>query len=195
MKVLRAFIAINLSPEIYQGLKQVAGQLEERLLGAPIRWVPVDNIHLTVRFLGNVSISNLDLLTKILEVEASQHPTFEISAGELGAYPSIRRPRVIWIGIEAPAELNTLQRGIEKEVARLGYAREKRAFSPHLTLGRVSRNADSNDIRKISEVLCNCKVGFLGAVRVRDIHLYRSDLQPGGAIYTRLFTAPLSLSG
>lgn len=191
MNVIRAFIAIDLSPEIYNNLVQVIEQLKERLPSAPIRWVPVKNIHLTIKFLGDVSVSNLELLTKILRSEASQHSPFEFSVGDLGAYPSIHRPRVIWVGVESPQELVTLQRGVETETTRLGYAREKREFSPHLTLGRVSRNATSEDVRRISEVLKNCKVGYLGAARVQDVNLYRSDLKPGGAVYTQLFSASL----
>jgi 2'-5' RNA ligase len=191
MSVIRAFIAISLSPEIYDNLSQVIGQLKERLPGAPIRWVPVKNIHLTIKFLGDVSVSNLELLTKILHSEASHHSEFEFSVGELGAYPSIRRPRVVWVGVEAPPELHALQRGIEAETTRLGYAREDRDFSPHLTMGRVSRGANSNDVRQISEVLSNCKVGYLGAARVQVVNLYRSDLKPTGAVYSELFSASL----
>jgi 2'-5' RNA ligase len=191
MSVIRAFIAINLSPEIYKRLDQVCGDLKERLPGAPVRWVSAHNIHLTIKFLGNVSVSSLEILKRILFAEVGRHTSFEISVGELGAFPSISRPRVVWVGIEAPAELDALQRGVETEMARLGYSREKRAFSPHLTLGRVSRNADSREIHRISDVVGNYKLGFLGATRIQEVHLYRSDLQPGGAVYTRLDSAAL----
>jgi 2'-5' RNA ligase len=192
MSVVRAFVAIDLSPEIRQRLDQVIEQLQERLPGAPVRWVPGKNVHLTIKFLGDVSESNLELLTKILRAESSRHDCFEFSVGNIGAYPSIRRPRVIWVGVEAPPELQALQHGIESETARLGYAREKRQFSPHLTLGRVSRSAAPDDSRRIRQVLSNCKVGFLGAARVQEVFLYRSDLQPGGAVYTQLFSASLA---
>ena len=85
-----------------------------------------------------------------------------------------------------------LQHGVEAEMARLGYAPEERPFSPHLTLGRVVRNATSEEIGRISDVLGKSKVGFLGAFRVQSVHFYRSDLQPGGSVYTRLFTANLA---
>jgi 2'-5' RNA ligase len=104
----------------------------------------------------------------------------------------LRRPHVIWVGIEAPSELAALQHGLEAELARLGYAPEERPFSPHLTVGRVARNASLDDTRHISDVLGKSKVGFLGAFRVQAVHLYRSDLQPGGPIYTRLLTASLA---
>jgi 2'-5' RNA ligase len=195
MSVIRAFIAINISPEIRQRLRVLSGDLQRALRGVPIRWVPVENIHLTLKFLGDVSEANLDLLKKLLTAEAGAHPVFELSAGELGAFPSIRRPRVIWVNIQAPPELATLQRGIDNETARMGYAREERPFSPHLTLGRVSRNANANDIRKISEELVAFKVGFIGAANVNQVHLYRSDLQPSGAVYTLLYSTNLGASG
>jgi 2'-5' RNA ligase len=170
----------------------VLGELKKRLPAAPVRWVTPANIHLTIKFLGDVSVGNLDLLTKMLQAEAGRHPAFEVRVGGLGAFPSNRRPRVVWVGVEAPAELAALQRGVEAEMARLGYEPEPRAFSPHLTLGRVIRNAASDDLRRLSEALERNPVGALGSFRVAAVHLFRSDLQPGGAVYTRLFSANLS---
>lgn len=191
MAVFRAFIPIELPEEIRASLVQVADRLKARLEDVPIRWVPAENIHLTLKFLGDVSNSNYDLLTKILVAEAHNHQPFEMSVGGLGAYPNLRRPRVIWVGVEAPNEMLVLQRSIDTETARLGYATEKRGFAPHLTLGRVSRNATAHQIRALSTVLQDSQVGFLGVARVHAIHLYKSELKPGGAVYTRLFTARL----
>lgn len=192
MSVIRAFIAIHLSPEIRRNLEQVLKDLYSRWPEAPVRWVPAGNIHLTIKFLGEVSTANLALLTKMLEAEAARHATFEISVGGLGAFPSVRRPRVVWVGVKAPPELSALQRGVEAEMSRLGYAPEEREFSPHLTLGRVARNATSDEQPRLSALLGSVKVGFLGAVRVDAVQLFRSDLQPSGAVYTSLFQAPLS---
>jgi 2'-5' RNA ligase len=191
MSVIRAFIAIDLTPEILNRLDKVAGQLKDRLANVPIRWVLAGNIHLTLKFLGDVSLANLELLKKILQAEAARHHGFEISVGGLGAFPSTRRPRVIWAGVEAPQELSAVHSGIETEMARLGYAREEREFSAHLTLGRVSRNTTSAEVRLIGSVLESAKIGFLGAASVNEVHLYKSDLQPDGVVYTRVFTAPL----
>ena len=189
MSVIRAFIAIELSPEIYERLDQVINQLNECLPGMPIRWVPSKNIHLTVKFLGDVSVANLEMLENIILSEANCRPPFEVSIGELGAYPSLRRPRVIWVGVKAPPELTGFQHGVETETARLGYTPEKRAFSPHLTLGRASRNANSEGVKEIGLVLGDCKVGFLGATRIKSVYLFRSDLKPGGAVYSKLYSA------
>ncbi len=191
MNVIRAFIAIDLSAEISQNLEKVIEDLKGSMGRVPIRWAPVKNIHLTIKFLGDVSVGNLDLLIEIIQAEANRHPAFELSVGELGTFPSNRHPRVIWVGVEAPPELEALHHGIETETARLGYAPEDRPFSPHLTLGRVPRNVNSGELHRISETLDTQKVGFLGATRVDAVHLYRSDLQPGGAVYTRLLSASL----
>ena len=192
MNVIRAFIAIDLSNEIYQNLNKVIQDLKEGMGRVPVRWVPAKNIHLTIKFLGDVSVGNLDLLIEIIQSEANRHPSLDLSVGGLGTFPSIRRPRVIWVGVKAPIELDALHRGIETEMARLGYAPEDRPFFPHLTLGRVSRNVNSDELRRISESLGNYKVGFLGATRIDAVYLYRSDLQPGGAVYSRLLTASLT---
>ena len=130
-------------------------------------------------------------MKKIIQIEASRHSAFELSIGELGAFPTINRPQVLWVGVEAPQELYAIQSGIENEAARLGYTPENRPFSPHLTLARTARNATPEDVRKISSVLAGYKVGYLGALKVQELHLYKSDLQRSGAVYTRLFTVGL----
>jgi 2'-5' RNA ligase len=93
--------------------------------------------------------------------------------------------------MEVPQELTNLQHNIEVETARLGYSREHRPFSPHLTFGRVSRNASPQEVHKIAEILEDYKVGFLGATRIRTVYLYRSDLKPTGAEYTPIYSATL----
>ncbi len=191
MSVIRAFIAIALPEDIYQGLERVTEELKDKLPDAPLRWVPVRNIHLTIKFLGNVSMANLEILKRTLQTEANQHPAFEISVGRFGAFPSVHRPRVLWIGVGESKPLQAIGAGIENETARLGYPKEDRPFSPHLTLARVARNASSEEVRSISQVISGYEVGFLGAFRVADIHLYRSDLSRGGAVYTRLISVRL----
>lgn len=191
MAVIRAFLAIDLSEDIQHRLDGIIHNYKMQLPNISIRWVPASNIHLTLKFLGDVSVSNLNILTDMLQTEISVHHQFEISVGSSGAFPNFRHPRIIWVGVEAPLELSAIQNGIETTTSRLGYAREERPFSPHLTIGRVSRNASSQDVKVISKVLEGTKVGFLGATCVEKIHLYRSDLQQSGTVYTRLFSSYL----
>lgn len=192
MEVIRAFIAVNLSPAILEKIEQVAQDLQQKMNTVPVRWVPIENIHLTLKFLGNVSTANLEILMDILGKVVSSHHECDISVGGIGVFPKTHNPRVIWVGMEVPQELTNLQHNIEIETARLGYSREHRPFSPHLTFGRVSRNASTEDIQKIARILENYKVGFLGATRVRTVYLYRSDLKPEGAEYTPIYSAALN---
>lgn len=161
--------------------------------GLPVRWVPVNNIHLTLFFLGEVSTANLSSVTNELQAEASQHPAFEIIVGKLSAFPNANRPRVVWIGVQAPPVLAELQNGIAQRMNRLGYANEERDFTPHLTLGRVSRTAEPGEVRRIGEAIRQKEVDLLGQVDIRKVHLFRSDLRPTGAVYESISTSPLGL--
>jgi len=194
MGIIRAFIALDLSPEVLGRLEYLAGQLKGRLSGAQVRWVSVQNIHLTIKFLGDVSVNNLGVLNKMVENEANQQVEFEIRVAGLGAFPSTSRPRVIWVGVEAPGNLSALQRNIDTETAKLGYASEGRDYSPHLTLGRVARNVSDGELRRISEALVSLKASQLGACLIQAVHIYRSDLNPQGSVYTKLFSADLQRS-
>lgn len=192
MSVIRAFIALDITPKIQNRLDEVTQHFKVELDGIPIRWVLSENIHLTLKFLGDVSISNLDMLKDILKIEVFRHPSFEVSVGGIGAYPRITSPRVIWVGVEAPPDLMVLQEGIASQMEKLGYAREKRSYSPHLTIGRVGRNVAGNDLRRISKVIESNKIGFLGVIQIKEVNLYKSDLKPTGAVYTRILTTPLN---
>jgi 2'-5' RNA ligase len=168
-----------------EGLRQEIGD-------NAIRWVPVENMHLTLKFLGDVSVSNVERLKEIIRTSAASFPSFAVSIGGLGAFPSFLRARVVWVGIEGPPDLMSLQRMIDVETDRLGYASEGRDFKPHLTLGRVGRNVGPKELQKMGQILKEKKVGFLGVSQVQDIHLFRSDLQSNGAVYTRVYSVPLA---
>ena len=189
--VNRTFIAVDLPPSVLDALGQVSSQLQEKLPDTPVRWVNSQKMHLTLKFLGDISKENIGMVEKILHSEASKRQAMEIGIGGIGAFPKMRHPRVIWIGIEAPAELFDLRRGIEDGVARMGYNYDKYDFTPHLTLGRISRKASARDVRTVGNVLHEFQVGFIGVARIEAVHLYRSDLCPEGAKYTCLYSAAL----
>ena len=190
MTAIRAFIAIELPAELHAQLDAVIKQLMARTPRA-VRWVSAHNIHLTLKFLGNVSPANLNSLTQVIQVEAARHKSFEFCVSGVGAFPNRLRPRVVWAGVTAPEGLGELQHGVDRETERLGYPSEERGFSAHLTLGRISQHATPQEVKQVAEVLGSVTAGELGRVTVRQIRLFRSDLQPGGAVYTPLFTAPL----
>jgi RNA 2',3'-cyclic 3'-phosphodiesterase len=191
MTLLRAFIAVEIPSGIHQEIDKKMAPIRAALNASLVRWVPAENVHLTLKFLGDVSPANLELLEQMLSVEVSQHRVFELGFGGLGAFPNPKRPRVIWIGIQAPAALGALQHGIEAATATLGYPDEQRSFSPHLTIGRVKQNVGSVGMQQIRSALEETKVDSLGTTQVSAVHLFRSDLKPTGAEYTRLFSVPL----
>ena len=191
MSLLRAFIAVEIPPEIHKAIESKTAPLRVALDSSLVRWVETSNIHLTLKFLGGVSPANVELLTQMLNVEVGQHQPFALKFGGLGAFPNHRRPRVIWIGIQAPAGFEALQHGIEAAAATLGYPSEKRPFSPHLTIGRVKQNASPAGMQKVRNALEETEVGVLGTIQVTAVHLFKSDLKPTGAVYTQLFSAPL----
>ncbi len=189
--MLRSFIAVEIPIETQRTIAQHLAPLQKVLPRPLIRWVAPQNVHLTLKFLGDVSPVNLDRMAEALRNEANVHQAFSMSVGGLGAFPNSRRPRVIWIGLEAPSSLAALQHGVEAAAAILGYAAEDRAFSPHLTVGRVGQNASVADLHRIHTALEETKIGFLGEVKVETIHLFKSDLRPGGSVYTPLYVLPL----
>lgn len=193
MSLLRAFIAIGIPSEIQQAIYKTTAPLRAEL-GASVRWTPPENIHLTLKFLGDISPAQVDALTATLRAQADSVPAFEVEVGKLGSFPDGKRVRVLWVGLHTPAELAALSRGIESACARLGYESETRGFSPHLTIGRARQDASAADAQKIRRALEAATIDSLGAVRVDSAHLYKSDLKRDGAVYTKLFSAPLRTS-
>ena len=190
--VIMTFIAVDLPPSVLDTLGQISHQLQEKMPDTPVRWVDNQKMHLTLKFLGDISTENISMVEKTLLSEGAKRSPMELGIGGIGAFPKMRHPRVIWIGVEAPTDLFDLRRGIEDGVARLGYNYDKYEFTPHLTLGRISRKASARDVRTVGNVLHDIQVGYIGAARIEAVHLYRSDLSPGGAKYTCLYSAPLS---
>ncbi len=190
MTLLRIFFAVEIPLPIRQAIFNKTACLRSAL-GTLVRWVPIENMHLTLKFIGEVSPVNVELLTQMLSVEAGGCAPFPMQVGGLGAFPNARRARVIWIGIQAPAALASLQHGIEAATARLGYEPETRPFSPHLTIGRIRQQVSAVEQQLIRAGLEQTQVGDLGTAEITEVHLYKSDLQSSGAIYTRLFSAAL----
>lgn len=192
MGLLRAFVAVEIHPEIHSAIDIELAPLREMLNSSLVRWVPTAKIHLTLKFLGDISQKNLEMLTQLLNPEVSKHEPFEIKVNGLGSFPNARQPRVIWIGIQGPVRLLALQRGIEAAATTLGYPGDKRPFSPHLTIGRVKQNVNSAQVQKIREALDQTTLGVLGTAYVTEVHLFKSDLKPSGSVYTKLFSVPLA---
>lgn len=190
MSLFRAFIAIDIPPEIKQAISTQTASLRKES-GRAARWVAPENIHLTLKFLGEASPANLELLAQAIQSECAQTAPFTVSVENLGCFPNPRRPRILWVGLVVPPGLSRLQRQIEATAARLGYARDDKPFSPHLTIGRAREQAAPAEIQALRSLLERTTVVSLGTFTVEQVHLYKSDLKPEGPVYTRLATARL----
>lgn len=184
---IRAFIAIELPEKIIASISNIQESL--RSYGFKVRWVRPQNIHLTLKFLGNVTEAEAEAIGRALTASANDFAPLTIAAKGLGVFPGIKRPRVLWVGVGGQInELIQLQQSLDEKLAGIGFPREKRAFKGHLTMGRVKAKIDP---KRLLEAIREF-AGFESEPFVADkVILFKSDLQPTGAIYTKLLEAPL----
>ncbi len=176
---MRLFTGISLPPEIKERLE---GALRKLRPTAKIKWSPVKNMHITTKFIGEWDAGRLDELTAALAAVASPGP-FRIAIRGLGWFPNERAPRVFWAGIEAGEGLAELARRIDDKAAELGVEKERRRFSPHLTLARIKGPADLRELRRAIEEISPIEFGGFEA---SSYHLYLSEPRAGGSVYTSL---------
>jgi 2'-5' RNA ligase len=192
MNTIRAFVAIELPQQILEQLAEVQSYFKASLPKGCVRWVRPEGIHLTLKFLGEVPHSQVDLIKSALGQAAFTVPAFTFAVGQAGCFPSLRRPRVVWIGVQQSGEtLKRLHRAVESAIAPLGYPTEARPFNPHLTLGRVAHQVSPGDLRRLGDGVISANVGQLGQVKADEVALIQSHLKPTGAEYTALVRAPL----
>jgi RNA 2',3'-cyclic 3'-phosphodiesterase len=189
----RSFIAMELPPSIQQAIAKETARLREVLTEKWIRWIPVEHMHLTLKFLGDVPGSHMGFLKQSLTQIADSSQAFDLQISGLGSFPNSKLPRLLWVGVHAQAALQTIQQNIENAMNRLGYKKEERPFSPHLTLARVRQNIPPADSLKIRDALQTIQLGKIGTARVNSVHLFKSDLTPAGSEYTKLFSANFKL--
>ncbi len=189
----RLFIAIDLGPAAREALR--AAQDECRRLDLPARWVDTRGAHLTLKFLGDTDRALVAPLGDALRAIAADHRPFALRTAAPGIFPNLRRPRVLWLGIDgALNRLAQLHRATDAALVPLGFSPETRPFSPHLTLGRV-RDDRARDIAaatpRLDTAFARVAAQPGAPLPVEAIHLIRSELHPSGALYTRLVSAQL----
>ena len=186
--MIRSFIAIDL-PE---ATREAIAVLQERLKRsrAGVRWMKPGSIHLTLKFLGNILPEQVDEIAAAAAQLIRDEPPITLYAAGLGSFPSLRKPRVIWVGLQGEVDrLTKIQTGLENTLETLGFAREGRGFRPHLTIGRIK---DRHRLQGLIEAMSTVELPKFNSFDANEIILYKSDLRPTWAIYTKLHRMPLA---
>jgi len=194
MDSVRTFIAIELPPPVRDALAQAQATLRaaDAAAARSVKWVDPPSIHLTLKFLGDTPVERLDAIGAALAGAVASGASFTLSLARAGCFPTPRQPRVLWVGLGGDlAALSAVQTAVERAIAPLGFPTETRPFSPHLTLGRVRDDALSGARQSLGMAVTSLRLPP-ARFAVSGVSLMRSELGPGGAVYTRLAEAALA---
>jgi len=184
---IRAFIAIPIPDAVAGFLQRIQAQLQSPQV--KVRWVPVGNIHLTLKFLGDIAASQITAIGAQMDAVAASKPFFRLEARGVGAFPGLRKARVLWVGLTGDVDrLLSLQADLETGLESIGYAKDSRGFQAHLTIGRVGR---PGAVQTIGEALASLQDTASEPFQVDRLALYQSVLKPAGAQYSLLHTSYL----
>jgi len=185
---MRTFIAIelpaNVQKQVYPVQLQLQARLQDLQIARCIRWTPVTQIHLTLRFLGETNSIQQESLARQLKQVTLRQAAFSLALGGIGCFPDFRKPSVVWLGVGGELErLQQLQAQIERLAQTAGFVAEKRPFSPHLTLGRAQRDTSPVELRRAGEALKNFQSEIDPFLVTQIVHM-QSELRPEGARHT-----------
>jgi len=190
---IRSFIAIELPQNVKHGLARLISELEGTK-HPYVKWANPEGVHLTLKFLGNIPFKQVIEITKAMEEAAQGVPPFHLEVSSLGAFPNLKQLRVLWVGIKGEIDnLLSLQQNIDSALAPLGFAAEKRPFTPHLTLARLREGASPAERKSFANSVMYTSFETSYPLDVETISLIKSQLTPEGAIYTRLFAVKLKV--
>ncbi|MFH1359817.1 MAG: RNA 2',3'-cyclic phosphodiesterase [Candidatus Omnitrophota bacterium] len=187
---IRAFIAVELDQDLRTALGEI--QKDLRKTGADVKWVKPDNIHLTLKFLGQTSLKKIDAIIQIMQSCVKSNHAFSIEPVHLGAFPRIENPQVIWLGIEnGKQDLLQIASCLDEKLTDCGFERENRAFQAHMTLGRLR-----SSLNKLALTKAIKNFSYPKTIRqpVRSVSLIKSTLTPQGPIYETITNVPLLIS-
>lgn len=185
---MRVFVALNLPKKERDRIHRASRHLREDDL--PVRWVDPEHFHVTLKFLGEVRAEQIEPIEEALGKVAQSTTAFPVGLGGFGAFPTIRRPRVIWLGVDASPELRCLKQDLEWSLSDCGFETETRAFHPHLTLGRADGTGGAGVFRGLDERVA--QMSFQCEVMVRSLDLMRSHLSREGARYSVVSSTKLA---
>ncbi len=181
-ETFRAFIAVDLPESVHSFLSQAQEAL--KLYGFRVKWVRPQNIHLTLKFLGNTDGADIDKIVAAMALATKDCAVVSLAAKGIGVFPDIRRPRVIWAGLSGQLEiLQDIQQTLDGHLADLGFPKETRGFKAHLTLGRVKGKIACD---RLKAAIVKLKGIESKSFVVNRIILFKSELRPSGAVYTQV---------
>ena len=195
MEEIRSFIAIELPDELKRELTKLEAQLKAN--DTPfVKWVDPSGIHLTLKFLGNVNLKQIEEIVRAMEKAVVGISPFRLEVKDLGVFPGPARVRVVWVGLGDDLDtLTRLQERIEANVSPLGFPPEGRPFSPHLTLARVREEATPQERESLGQLITVTKAALSFSFTVTSLSLMRSILSREGALYSQLASIPLKPFG
>jgi len=181
---IRSFIAVELPEDIKRGLKRIQTELGLDRDNF-VKCVSPEGIHLTLKFLGGVPPQKIKDIVSFMEAASQGIKPFELQITEVGAFPDFRRPRVVWVGLKGDIDkLVAWQQRLDDGLVPLGFAKENRPFTPHLTLARVRETCSPGDRQRLGEAVANLQVQVDDKFTVNALSLMRSQLLPAGAVYS-----------
>jgi RNA 2',3'-cyclic 3'-phosphodiesterase len=179
MSTSRVFIALHLLPAHRDALTVICDDLRQGPAGHAARWVSSENMHITLKFLGDVEDSRLPEVYAAVRTGAGRQEPFTITVEGLGCYPSSAQPRVVWAGVSEGADrLKDLAGEMDLALSQIGFAREKRPFSSHITLARSRRQATRLELDALGGIISGYGPVVIGELLVRDVHVIKSNLLP-----------------
>ena len=191
MALIRAFIAV----ELPEGLKRELAAIEIQLKKASppvVKWTNPNSIHVTLKFLGEIAEESIDELMPAIEESAYGISPFQLEIADIGAFPNLSRAQVVWVGVKGELQkITQLQLRIESNTEQLGFPREFRAFTPHLTIGRVRNEASQSERERLGKIIAETKFTAQTPIETRAINLMKSRLDPAGAVHTCIGSVPL----
>jgi RNA 2',3'-cyclic 3'-phosphodiesterase len=187
---IRAFIAIKMSGQLRNVLTLVGLQLIKGGIN-DVRWAKPENIHLTLQFLGDIPVSKIDDINTVIKKAAKQCSPFVLHIGGIGVFPNLRKPRVIWVGVDTSPKLTGLHGNLEEGLDKIGFQGDGRKLNPHLTIGRFKRNISQQSVQILGDLLLRNEIPIVAEQMVESIHLIKSELRSEGPIYSTLKTVIL----
>ncbi len=186
MEKVRSFIAVSLSPELRKELAHIANELKSGA-GAPVKWVETENLHLTLKFLGDILPAQIPAIINTMRKAAVKTGPLKLEMNGLGVFPNQRRVRIIWAGLGGDVEkLSGLQQRLESSLEPLGFTKEPRPFQPHLTIGRVREQASPAEREQLGDKVTAFRAPVPAPFVVDTLFLMRSTLTPSGPVYSEL---------